>query len=696
VIQSGHHESLGSTWDGDGVNFALYSENAESVDLCLFDPVGNETVRLALPDRHDGIWYGYVPRCAPGQRYGYRVHGPYEPAAGHRFNPHKLLIDPYARELAGAFQWRPEVHGGEAGSAGSGSAMSLTDSAAFVPKSVVVGANRKPSANVHVPWADTIIYECHLRGITMRHPDVPPSDRGRFRGLSHGAVLDYLKALGITTVELLPIHARIDEHFLCEMGLRNYWGYNSIAFFAPEPRYLRGGIDEFREMVEAVHDRGMEVVLDVVYNHTAEGNQHGPTLCYRGIDNHTYYRLMPHDLSEYVNDTGCGNTINTDHPQVRRLVLDSLRYWRSEMGVDGFRFDLAPILGRTAMGFDRDHALFREIEADPVLSAAKLIAEPWDIGPGGYQLGHFPAGWAEWNDRYRDTVRQFWRGDAHKLGEFAEVFLGSASTFDHDERAPWASVNFITSHDGYTLADLVMYEQRHNERNGEGNRDGHQHNYSRNYGTEGPSDDADINAVRRRQRLNMLATVLLSQGTPMLLAGDEAGNSQLGNNNAYSQDNQIGWIDWSGLERDPEFLEQVRLLVALRREIGLLRQLRFLHGQTQNASGLLDIDWLGPDGGRLTPDAWRTGHALAVLLCDTTRPRFARTDVQAVAVLFNAGAVPIEMCLPRVARSGAWHLVFNTDRQDLAATVEARVPLAGHSLACLVFARTLLRSLAGR
>ena len=696
MIQRGSQASQGATWDGDGVNFALFSENAEAVELCLFDPAGFETKRYELPECKDGVWAGYLPNCAPGQLYGYRVRGPYDPSAGLRFNPNKLLLDPYAKALAGEFRWRPEVYGFDPDRPDDPAALSSSDSAPFVPKAVVVGERTRPKRGPHIPWAETILYETHVRGYTMRHPAVPAAERGKFAGMRNREVLAYLRSLGVTSVELMPIQAFLDEKFLCDKGLRNYWGYNTIGFFAPEPRYLGGSIDEFRDMVEAIHDAGLEVVLDVVYNHTAEGNQEGPTICFRGIDNPTYYRLMPHDSSKYVNDTGCGNTTNVDHAQVRRLILDSLRYWVTDMGVDGFRFDLAPILGRTSAGYDREHAFFSELETDPVLSRVKLIAEPWDVGPGGYQLGNFPSSWAEWNDHYRDTLRQFWRGDAHQIGEFANVYLGSAERFETSNRGPWATVNYIASHDGFTLADVVAYEQRHNEANGEENRDGHQHNHSYNYGVEGPTDDPAIGALRRRQRLNMLATVLLSQGSPMLLAGDEFGNSQAGNNNAYPQDNETGWLDWSGLAADPDFQHQARALIRLRREVALLHQTHHLHGYHHNAAEFSDIEWLGENGERLSADAWQQGHTLSVLLCDTEREIYPGDAIQAVAVLFNTAAEPTLMQLPRVAEKGEWHLVFATQADVPLGPVSDRIALGSRSLVCLLFAESLPKSLAPR
>ncbi len=688
MIETGFHHPLGATSDAAGVNFALFSEGAERVELCLFDARGNETTRITLPERTESVWHGYLRGCRPGQLYGYRVHGRYDPAAGLHFNPDKLLVDPYARELSGSLRWCPEVYGFDVSASDDPSLRSGSDSAMFVPKAVVQGAHDKPRPNVPIPWEETIIYESHVRGYTMRHPAVPKSDRGTFRGMRNGEVLRYLKALGITAVQLMPIQAYIDEQFLQERGLKNYWGYNTLGFFAPEPRYLGdGGISEFRDMVNAIHETGLEVILDVVYNHTAEGGHLGPTLSFRGIDNRAYYRLQAGDLSQYVNDSGCGNTINIDHPQVRRLILDSLRYWANEMGVDGFRFDLAPILGRTGTGYDQQHIFFRELEQDPLLATTKVIAEPWDVGPEGYQLGNFPQRWGEWNDRYRDTIRQFWRGDKNKLGDFAKNYLGSADLFERGDRRPWASINYVASHDGYTTADIVSYERRYNESNGENNHDGHAHNYSCNYGIEGQTNDPDISATRRRQRLNMLATVLLSQGTPMLLAGDEFGNSQSGNNNAYSQDNETGWLNWSDLDQDRDFHAQVQTIINLRRNIPLLRQVTHLHGRTQNARGYLDIDWLGPDGERLSESAWSEAHALAVLFCDTRTIDFAASEVQAVAVLLNAAETPVSWQLPRIADAGDWHRVFTTAIAQANNPGVQTIHLSGRSCACLIFAK---------
>lgn len=658
MIDEGSPAPLGSVSDGEGVRFALVAGGADRVELCLFDPQDSEIRRVDLPGRTDDVWHGYVPGIGPGQRYGYRVHGPYSPADGLRYNPHKLLLDPYARALAGRFEWSPAVFDFEEGP--SGIEISTADSAPFVPKSVVVGPGTPASSpRPRTPWTESVIYEANVRGYTMRHPALSEEERGRFRGMANGAILDYLKAMGITAIELMPVHAFIDEEFLRRRGLRNYWGYNAISFFAPAGRYA--GEDaraEFVEMVDAIHDAGIEVLLDVAYNHTGEGGRTGPTLCYRGIDNLEYYRTLPGSRGDYVNDTGCGNTINADSRHVRELIVDSLYCWAHDLGVDGFRFDLATVLGRSAHGFDGSHPLLREIAQDPFLRGLKFIAEPWDPGPGGYQLGRFPSHWAEWNDRYRDSVRRFWRGDAGEAPEFARRLHGSADIFEAGGRGPAASINFLCAHDGFTLADVVSYEHRHNEANGENNRDGHAHNYSRNYGVEGATDDPAVNAIRRRQRLNMMATLLLSQGTPMLLAGDEFGNSQQGNNNAYAQDNETGWIDWSGLDEDPEFCREVRRLIDLRRSIHLFQQRTYVHGAETNSHGWQDIEWRHPDGRPMAADDWADAKSLCMMLVATDPPPHA--SVYAVALLVNASGQTVEFVLPDSAYDEAWTLAFAT------------------------------------
>ncbi len=598
MIEAGSPGPLGATPDNDGTNFAIYSDVAQRVELCLFDERGNPLARHELPGNTGSVWHGYLPGCRPGQRYGYRVYGIFHPAEGLRCKPSKLLIDPYARALAGEFRWHRAVFDSND-----------LDSAPYVPKCVVAGnSGEAPNDRPRIPWPEMVFYEANVRGFTMRHPAVAERDRGKFAGMRNADVIAYLKALGITSLELMPVHAFADEHHLAKKGLRNFWGYNSISFFAPSPRYAQtDAIAEFRDMVRCLHDAGIEVVLDVVYNHTAEGDTNGPTLGFRGIDNLAYYRTELDSPNDYVNDTGTGNTINVDHPVVQQLVLDSLHYWHREMGVDGFRFDLATVLGRTRHGFSQQHPLLDAISEDETLYDTVMVAEPWDPGPGGYQLGCFPNRWAEWNDRFRDDVRRFWRGDDAIASNFAKRLHGSGDLFERSNRPPCASVNLVTSHDGFTLADVVSYEHRHNEANGEDNKDGHSHNFSSNYGVEGPTDDAVINALRRRQRLNMLATLFVSQGIPLLLAGDEFGNSQLGNNNGYAQDNETGWLDWSLVDEDPDFLDQVRKLVHLRREEPLLRSVHYLHGASE-------IAWQTPDGENMTAGEWSDARAFSLVL----------------------------------------------------------------------------------
>ncbi|MGB5257198.1 MAG: glycogen debranching protein GlgX, partial [Woeseiaceae bacterium] len=524
-MHAGNPDLLGATPDESGTNFAIYSAVADGVELCLFDSNGQQVQIHHMPDCQDGVWNGYLPGCGAGQHYGYRIHGPYDPAKGLRCNAAKLLLDPYAREIAGELNWHPAIFDYVGG--GDEMLINSRDSAPYVPKSVVRATIEDTITPApRIPWADTVFYECNVRGYTMLHPAIEEASRGTFDGLRQKDVLQYLKALGVTSVELMPVHTFVDEHHLVELGLRNFWGYNTVGFFAPMQRYARGdSVSEFRDMVRALHEAGLEVILDVAYNHTGEGNHLGPSLSFRGIDNLAYYRTQPGDQGVYINDTGCGNTVDFDHIRVRQMMLDSLEYWTSTMGVDGFRFDLATVLGRRRDGFSPTHPVLSDISNHPALRNAKLIAEPWDPGPGGYQLGHFPPRWAEWNDRFRDDVRQFWRGDDGKSGDLAMRLRGSADLFEASLRRPLASVNLITAHDGFTLRDTVSYEHRHNEANGEDNRDGHAHNYSSNYGAEGETSDDGINAIRRRQRLNLLATLLLSQGTPLLLAGDEFGNT---------------------------------------------------------------------------------------------------------------------------------------------------------------------------
>ncbi len=696
MIQRGRPDHLGSHWDGQGVNFALYSSAAEAVELCLFDADKQQVQCYRLPDQSDGVWHGYLPGCEPGQRYGYRVHGPWIPSEGLRFNPSKLLIDPYARALDGVFVWSGAVLDYDLSTLnGAGPVQAnLTDSASSVPKSVVTGAIPALKAmQPRIPWSETVIYEANVRGFTMSHPDIPDVDRGKFRGMRNGRILEYLKALGITSLELMPVHTFIDEAFLVGRGLKNFWGYNSINFFTAGARYANQDANlEFREMVDAIHDSGIEVILDVVYNHTGEGNEQGPSLSFKGIDNLAYYRTESGHPDRYINDTGCGNTLNADHPRVQALVLDSLVYWHKEMAVDGFRFDLAPILGRNAHGFDPQHSLLQEINDHPALSTAKLIAEPWDPGPGGYHLGQFPSHWAEWNDRYRDTVRRFWRGDANQLSSLAKHLHGSSDIFEACGRAPQASINFVTSHDGFTLRDLVSFEKRHNEANGENNRDGHAHNFSFNHGIEGETQKEVVNGLRRRQRLNMLATVLLSKGTPMLLAGDEFGNSQQGNNNAYAQDNETSWLDWKGLNSDPDFFKQVQGLIRLRRSLPHLASEIYLHGHSKNDAGWHDVEWLNPSGKRMKFHQWHNDRALTLLRPDMNdQPVSDRNTNEdnsaAVAIMFNATNEVLSFNLPAMTQEGLWRLVFNSTETPPSQTGPAAWNLSSRSIVCAIFSR---------
>lgn len=665
---------LGASYDGNGVNFALFSAHGERVELCLFDADGSERERLELTEYTDQVWHGYLPELLPGQRYGYRVHGPWAPREGQRFNAAKLLIDPYARQLSAPVRCH-ELHNG----AGPDGRPDPRDSAPQTPRAIVVGSNdgapapRRPA----IPWSDTVIYEAHLRGFTMRHPSVPQALRGRFAGFGHDAVIDHLVGLGVTTVELLPLQAFADERFLLARGLDNYWGYAPIAWCAPEPRYLAGGdIDEVTTMVQRLHQAELEVIVDVVFNHSAEGDHSGATLSLRGIDNASYYRLQPGNRGRYIDDSGCGNSLNLQHPRVLALVTDSLRYWAQRFGVDGFRFDLATALGRTERGYDPYAALLSSLRQDPVLGRLKLIAEPWDLGPGGYRLGGFPPGFAEWNDRSRDSLRRFWRGDAGELPELARRLSGSSDLFERAGRRPWASINFVTSHDGFTLRDTVSYSERHNSANGEGNGDGHSDNFSANYGTEGVTGDPVIEALRSRQQRNLLAALLLSQGTPMLLAGDEFGQSQGGNNNAYCQDNATAWLDWTLLEHQRPLVEFVRQLLALRHHHPVLRRSGFLHGRKfSKHSGLPDISWLDPSGQTMTEAAWHEPQrrALGMLLAGDAGD-YCSADGSAlrdaiVLVLVNAGTEAIDWRLPL---AGQWRLQL--------ATVDGLADTAGNQL----------------
>ncbi len=661
-VREGWSFPLGATWDGLGVNFALFSAHATRVELCLFDADGQQELeRIELPEYTDEIWHGYLPDARPGQLYGYRVYGPYAPADGHRFNPNKLLLDPYAKQIVGELQWDEALFGYTIGDPEGDLSFDERDSAPFMPRCRVVDPafTWGRSRDVQLPWDRTIVYETHVRGFTMRHPAVPTALRGTFSGLMVNEVVDYISSLGVSSVELLPIHAFIDDQHLLEQGLRNYWGYNTLGFFAPHSRYLSGeSINEVKQMVARYHAANLEVILDVVYNHTAEGNELGPTLSLKGIDNASYYRLMPHETRYYIDDTGTGNTLNMSHPRVLQMVTDSLRYWATEMRIDGFRFDLATILGREPHGFDEGGGFLDSCRQDPILSQVKLIAEPWDCGPGGYQVGGFPPGWAEWNDRYRDTVRAFWKGDEGQLPEFATRLMASADFFDRRGRRPFASVNFVTAHDGYTLHDLVVYEEKHNEANGEDNNDGHDNNLSWNHGVEGPSDDPEIQALRLRQIRNFFATMLFSQGTPMLLAGDELLRTQQGNNNAYCQDNEISWVDWNLGADAHAMIDYVRQVIALRLSYPILRRGRFLSGEYNEQMGLREVTWLAADGEEMDVERWEDPEArtLGLLLDGRARPsgiRRAGDDVT-LLLLFNAHHEGVTFSLPAVARGSHW------------------------------------------
>jgi glycogen operon protein len=660
---------LGATWDGEGVNFALFSEHAEKVELCVFDASGRrERQRIDVLERTENVWHCYLPEARPGLLYGYRVFGRYHPEEGHRFNAHKLLVDPYARELVGALRWHDALYGYTVGHKREDLSHDRRDSAPSVPKCRVIdpaftwGDDRRPS----VPWHDMVIYELHVRGFTMRHPGVAESQRGTFAGLASAAAIDYLKRLGVTTVELMPVHAYIDDRRLVELGLRNYWGYNTLGFFAPEPLYSASGSSkEFKTMVKRLHSAGLEVLIDVVYNHSCEGNHLGPTLSLRGLDNASYYRLAENDRRHYLDFTGCGNTLNLQHPRVLQMVMDSLRFWVEEMHVDGFRFDLAPALAREGRGVEPLGAFFSVVRQDPVLSRVKLIAEPWDVGEGGYQVGNFPLGWAEWNDRYRNGMRAYWKGDGGVIGEFARRLTGSSDLYGRSGQRPYASINFVTAHDGFTLRDLVSYNDKHNEANGEDNRDGHNENLSWNCGVEGPTDDPEIRRLRERQKRNFLATMLLSQGVPMLLAGDERGRTQQGNNNAYCQDSELNWIDWGSTPERNGLAEFTRLLIALRRSHRVFRRRDFFAGRPLHGREAKDIHWLKPDGSEMTDEEWEKEHAksLAVYLAGGDlgeRDRFGTpaTDDDFL-ILFNAHQAPVEFRIPALG-DGPWHAVFDT------------------------------------
>jgi isoamylase len=674
AIWPGRPYPRGATWDGEGVNFSLFSQHGEKVELCLFEAKGRREVqRIALTERTDLVWHCYLPEARPGLLYGYRVYGPYKPEQGHRFNANKLLLDPYAKWITGTLNWSDAHFGYRVGHEREDLSFDRRDSGPGMPKCRVIdpaftwGDDRKPN----VPWHDTVIYELHVKGYTMQHPDVPPKLRGTYAGLATPPVIEHLQRLGVTAVELMPVHAFIDDRPLVEKGLRNYWGYNSIGYLAPDARYSSSGtVSEFKTMVKAFHSAGIEVILDVVYNHTAEGNHMGPTLAFRGIDNACYYRLDPKDPRHYTDYTGCGNTLNMQNPRVLQLIMDSLRYWVTEMHVDGFRFDLASALARELHEVDRLGAFFDIIRQDPVISQAKLIAEPWDLGEGGYQVGNFPPGWTEWNDKYRDTMRSYWKGDGGVIGEFAQRLTGSSDLYEHSGRTPYASINFITAHDGFTLHDVVTYNEKHNEANLEENRDGHNENRSWNCGVEGETDDPAVNALRALQKRNLLATLLLSQGVPMLVGGDEIGRSQAGNNNAYCQDNKISWVDWNVTPEKARLLEFAARMIKLRREHPIFHRRYFFQGRPIRGSGVKDIIWFKPDGGEMSDSEWSQSYArsLGVYFSGeglTEKDGRGRplSDASFV-VLFNAHHDGIQFQLPTFTPEARWLLVMDTSHEE--------------------------------
>ncbi|HEX8006340.1 MAG TPA: glycogen debranching protein GlgX [Trebonia sp.] len=658
---------LGATWDGWGTNFALFSEVAERVDLCLFDADGETEERVALTEVDGFVWHGYLPAVGPGQRYGYRIHGQWDPQAGYRCAPSKLLLDPYGKAIEGDVNWDEALFDYRWSDPRRAN---TADSAPFMPRSVVInpffdwGNDRPP----RIPYHETVIYEAHVRGLTLRHPDVPLLQRGTYAGLAHPAIIEHMQRIGATSVELLPVHQFVPEQALAERGLTNFWGYNTIGFLAPHNRYSSAGqrgeqVSEFKAMVRALHEAGMEVILDVVYNHTAEGNHRGPTLSFRGIDNAAYYRLDDREPWRYIDYTGCGNSLNIRHPHSLQLIMDSLRYWILEMHVDGFRFDLASALARELHDVDRLSTFFDLVQQDPVVSQVKLIAEPWDVGEGGYQVGNFPPLWTEWNGKYRDNIRDFWRGQPGTLPEFASRLTGSSDLYETSSRRPVASINFVTSHDGFTLSDLVSYNGKHNEANGEDNRDGNDDNRSWNCGVEGPAEDPAVNELRARQRRNFLVTLLVSQGIPMLLAGDEIGRTQGGNNNAYCQDNEVSWVDWSQATAEHELLEFTEKLARLRREHPVFRRRRFFKGAA-------DILWLTPAGKEMTEADWQAGYAKSVAVflngaaINEPDPRGDPVTDTRFLLLFNAGEDPITFTLPEMQLDGDWEIVIDTMTPD--------------------------------
>ncbi|MBN1382116.1 MAG: glycogen debranching protein GlgX [Deltaproteobacteria bacterium] len=701
-IKTGRPYPLGATFDGGGVNFAIFSEHATKVELCLFDSpeTTQETQRIQLPEQTDMIWHGYLPGTHARQLYGYRIHGPYRPEEGHRFNSHKIVLDPYAKAIGRMIRWSDEMFGYRLGDAAEDLSFDDRDNAAFAPLAVVIdpaftwGDDRPPNT----PWHETVIYEVHVKGFTKRHPNVEESVRGTYAGLASETSIRHLTELGITAVEIMPVHHHVDDRYLVDKGLSNYWGYNTLAFFAPELRYasVTSGpqcVREFKRMVHRLHSAGIEVILDVVYNHTAEGNHLGPTLSLRGIDNASYYRLSPDDLRLYTDYTGCGNTLNMTHPRVLQLIMDSLRYWVTEMHVDGFRFDLAATLARELHEVDRLGAFFDIIHQDPVLSQVKLVAEPWDLGEGGYQVGNFPVGWTEWNGKYRDTVRKYWKVDTDVLSELATRLCGSSDLYEHNGRRPYASINFVTCHDGFTLHDVVSYNEKHNEENQQENLDGYDENLSWNYGVEGPTDDPEIMDLRERQKRNFLAMLLLSQGVPMITGGDEIGRTQNGNNNAYCQDNEISWYDWNLDEKRTALLEFTCRMIDFRRNHPVLMNRKFFQGRPIRGADIKDIAWFSPAGREMTDEEWSSseictlGFQLSGESIDAHEQNEENDTNDTLLVLLNAEAKQVEFRLPE-GMDGRWELLMDTNASEqwsVSATFSSgdAVEIAGRALMVL-------------
>lgn len=682
-IEDGSPAALGASFDGLGVNFAIHSKNATKVELCLFSDDGKtETARITLPKRTGDVWHGYVKGLKPGQVYGYRVDGPTDAKQGHRFNSNKVVMDPYAKEVTGEMEWTREMFD------------PAKDSAPYTAKARVTNTLPGPPVpGPDIPRNKTVYYEMHAKGFSKLNEKLPKELRGTYAGIAHPASIAHLKKLGVTSVELLPVHAKVNDPFLAKMGLKNYWGYNTLSFFAPEPEYAsdpQKARKEFREMVNELHRNGIEVILDVVYNHAGEGNEKGPTIAFRGVDNATYYKQQPHDKSKYIDDTGCGNTIDISNPAVRKMIIDSLRHWVQEYGVDGFRFDLATVLGRDPLGYTKSAAFFQEIAADPVLSKVKLVAEPWDPGPGGYQLGNFPRGWAEWNDKYRDDVRKFWRGDDNALNGLATRVAGSAPEFDHDGRSPLDSVNFLTVHDGMTLHDVVSHSHKKNWANGENNRDGTHDDHSANYGAEGPTNDPDIIALRERQKRNMLATLFLSQGTPLLLAGDEHGNHQDGNNNAYPQDNATGWLNWEDTAETKALTDFTAKLIKFRDDHPVLSSARFMHGKRRDAYHVKDIMWFNHEGKEKTEEEWaKRAHELPKEKSKSVGVVFNQAAAHKIKrglrgerlfVVFNSNAEDVRYTLPRVAGGQGWERVLDTSEPDMTPDGKEHAPKSEYTV----------------